>query len=76
MHPESIKNVLDKINEKSVCLVVNKPTMEIENKYIDYFKKFYNITIESNSGIEDYHIMKNAKILVCSCSTLSWIAGF
>ena len=83
IHPESIKKVLDKINEKSVCLVVNKsvclvvnkPTSEIENKYIDYFKQFYDITIESNSVIEDYHIMKNAKILVCSCSTLSWVAA-
>jgi FkbM family methyltransferase len=76
IHPESIKKVLDKINQKSVCLVVNKPKTEIENKYIDYFKKFYDITIESNSVIEDYHIMKNAKILVCSCSTMSWIAAF
>jgi FkbM family methyltransferase len=76
IHPESIKQILDKINEKSVCLVVNKPTTELENKYLEYFKKFYDITIESNSVIEDYHIMKNAKILVCSCSTLSWIAAF
>ena len=76
IHPESIKKVLDKINEKSVCIVVNKPTLEIENKYIDYFKKFYDITIESNSIIEDYHIMKNAKTLVCSCSTISWAAAF
>lgn len=76
IHPEVIKKILDKINEKSVCLVVNKPTTELEKKYIDYFKQFYDITIESNSVIEDYHIMKNAKILVCSCSTLSWIAAF
>jgi len=87
IHPESIKKVLDKINNNNICnnndicnnnicIVVNKPTTDIENKYLDYFKKFYNITIESNSVIEDYHIMKNAKILVCSCSTLSWIAAF
>ena len=24
----------------------------------------------------DYNIMRNAKILVCSCSTFSWIASF
>lgn len=75
IHPESIKKILDIINEKSICLVVNKPTSEIENKYLDYFKKYYDITVESNSVIEDYHIMKNAKILVCSCSSLSWIAA-
>lgn len=76
IHPQSIKKVLDQINEKSICFVVNKPTTEIENKYLNYFKEFYDITIESNSVIEDYHIMKNAKILVCSCSTLSWISAF
>ena len=76
IHPEAIKNVLDEINEKSICLVVNKLTTEIEIKYLNYFKEFYDVTIESNSVIEDYHIMKNAKILVCSCSTLSWIAAF
>lgn len=76
IHPESIKKILDKINEKSVCIVVNKPTTKLENKYLEYFNKFYDITIESNSAIEDYHIMKNSKILVCSCSTLSWIAAF
>jgi len=76
IHPNSIKQVLDQIKEKNICFVVNKPKTELENKYIDYFKQFYNITIESNSVIEDYHIMKNAKTLVCSCSTLSWVAAF
>jgi hypothetical protein len=76
IHPKSIKNILDKLDSKDICLVINKPKTELETKYINYFKKFYNITLESNSVIEDYHIMKNAKILICSCSTLSWIAAF
>jgi hypothetical protein len=76
IHPISIKQVLDQIKEKNICFVVNKPKTELENKYINYFKQFYNITVESNSVIEDYHIMKNAKTLVCSCSTLSWVAAF
>jgi len=76
IHPESIKTILDELNERDICLVVNKPTTELENKYIDYFKQFYNITIESNTIIEDLHIMKNAKILICSCSTISWVASF
>jgi FkbM family methyltransferase len=75
LHPEVLKNILDEINEKNICIVVNKPKLEIENKYIDYFKNFYNITIESNNIIEDFHIMKNAKILICSCSTISWAAA-
>jgi hypothetical protein len=76
IHPESIKKVLDKINKKNICFVVNKPKTELEEKYIEYFRKYYNITLECNSVIEDYHIMRNAKTLVCSCSTLSWIAPF
>jgi hypothetical protein len=76
IHPESIKNLLDKINNKKICFVINKTKTELEDKYIDYFKQFYEITVESNSIIEDYHIMKNAKILICSCSTLSWAAAF
>jgi hypothetical protein len=75
IHPISIKKVIDTININDVCLVVGKPKTELENKYINYFKKYYNITIESNSVIEDFHIMKNAKILICSCSTLSWAAS-
>ena len=76
IHPISIKNVLDQINQKNFCFVVNKITTELENKYINYFSKYYDITVESNDVIQDYHIMKNAKILVCSCSTLCWISAF
>jgi hypothetical protein len=75
MHPLSIKNVIDQVNIKDICIVVGNPKTQLENNYINYFKKYYNVTIESNSVIEDYHIMKNAKILVCSCSTLSWAAS-
>jgi len=49
---------------------------KLEEKYIDFFMKRYNIVLESNDVITDYHIMKNAKILCCSCSTLSWAAAF
>lgn len=76
IHPKSIKELLDKINEKNICFVLNKTKNILEEQYINYFKKFYNIIVESNSVIEDYHIMKNAKILICSCSTLSWAAAF
>jgi len=76
IHPLSIKKVLDQINHKDICFVINKPKTELETRYLNYFKQFYNITIESNSVIEDYYIMKNAKILICSCSTLSWVAAF
>ena len=51
-------------------------TSELELRYIEYLHANFNITIESNDIITDYHIMKNAKTLVCSCSTISWLAAF
>ena len=78
--PNSIKNVIDKINKEynyqTICIVVNKPTKELENKYINFFTKQYNnIIVESNDVITDYTIMRESNILVCSCSTLSWAAA-
>lgn len=78
--PNSIKNVIDKINNEynyqTICIVVNKPTKELENKYINFFTKQYsNIVVESNDVITDYTIMRESTVLVCSSSTLSWIAA-
>lgn len=66
---------------QNVCIVVKKITTDIEREYIEKINEFYktkynkDIKIESNSVIEDFHIMKNAKTLVCSMSTLSWCAS-
>jgi hypothetical protein len=76
MNPESLTKILDIYKDKQICFVVNKITTNLEEKYIDFFKKNYDIVLESNDVITDYHIMKNAKILCCSCSTLSWAAAF
>jgi hypothetical protein len=76
IHPESIKNILDKIGADSYCVVVNFPNTELELQYIDYLKQRFNIHVESNDIITDFHIMKNAKTLICSCSTISWSAAF
>lgn len=80
LNPLSICRILDEIdvtkNYNDICFVVNKPKKETEFKYIDFFKKRYNTVIESNEPIEDYNIMKNAEILICSYSTLSWCAAF
>ena len=80
MNPKSIKQKINEIlqgkNETPFCIVLNKPKTELENKYLSYLTKDYtNVTIESNDTITDFNIMKNAKILVCSCSTLSWTAS-
>ena len=76
IHPLSLKRVLDGLNSTSFCFVCGTISKPIEHRYIDYFKKYYDITIESNDVLEDYGIMKNAKTLVCSMSTLSWCASF
>ena len=54
---------------------MHKISHNIEQQYIDFFKKYYDITVESNDVLDDYTIMKNAKTLVCSMSTLSWCAA-
>ena len=76
IHPESVKRVLDSIGAPSYCIVMNYPNTELELSYIDYLRAHFTIHIESNDIITDYHIMKNAKTLVCSCSTISWSASF
>ena len=76
IHPESLKHVLDSIGAPSYCIVVNTPNTELELQYIEYLRAHFTIHIESNDIITDYHIMKNAKTLVCSCSTISWSASF
>ena len=81
MNPLCIKKNIDEIlknnNNTPFCIVLNKPKTEIEQKYLNFLTKNYkNVTIESNDPMTDFNIMKNAKILICSCSTLSWTAAF
>lgn len=83
INPISLSNVIDFIIDKHkldknqpICFVVNAPKHELEIKYIDFFKNKYNLIVESNDPITDFHIMKNADLLVCSYSTLSWCAAF
>jgi hypothetical protein len=79
IQPNCIKNVLDnliiKYNPENFVFVLDKPKTEFEKRYINYFTTRYNIIIESNDVLTDYHILKNAKILVSSTSTLCWIAA-
>lgn len=80
IHPESIACILDTFDCGKICFVSNKITTEFENNYINFFKNKYNhkfdIIFESNDVITDFKIMNNAKILICSLSTLCWTAGF
>ena len=76
IHPLYSKQLLESVGASSYCIVMNAPDTELELNYIEYLRKYFNITIESNDIITDYHIMKNAKTLICSGSTISWAAAF
>jgi hypothetical protein len=81
MHPDSLVPILDAIYaefppDTKTCIVVKKSSTKIEQRYIDFFCLRYPLIVESNTPIADFHIMKNARCLVCSCSTLSWSASF
>jgi hypothetical protein len=76
LHPQCIATVLENFGQQQICFVVNAPTTAFEHRYINYFKTKYNIVCESNDPITDYHIIKNAKTLVCSRSTMCWAAAF
>lgn len=78
----AIKNLIKKIEfPKNSCIVVNKPKNDFEHNFINtlqcFIKDTHNIdiNIESNDILTDFHIMKNAQILVCSISTMSWCAA-
>ena len=76
IHPSNIDTVLENYKDKQICFVMNQPTTSFEHRYINFFKNKYNIICESNDPITDYHIIKNAKILISSRSTLCWAASF
>lgn len=77
-----IYKLIDKIDDEfdNACLVCTKAKTVFEKEYIEnvqkyfYEKKNIQLVYETNDVITDFHIMKNAKILVCSKSTLSWAA--
>jgi len=80
---QSIKDLIKKLTIPiNSCIVVETLKNEYERNFIEklkiYIKKLHglDIKIESNDILTDYYIMKNAKILICSVSTISWFAAF
>jgi hypothetical protein len=73
---KKIINVLQQIDMTDACIVLKEPTTVFETAYVNEITSaFPTTTVESNSVIEDFHIMKNATTLLCSLSTLSWCAA-
>jgi hypothetical protein len=84
LHPDEIRSFLEKQREywssSQLTIVVKQSTTEMEHKYIEYVTKDWKegggtVKMESNDLMRDFHIMKNARILICSCSTLCWAAA-
>jgi hypothetical protein len=82
INKERIVDLLNRINiDDDICIVCSKPETEFELSYINYIQDFLrekniNTIFESNDVLTDYYIMKEAEILICSKSTLSWCAAF
>jgi uncharacterized protein (DUF2164 family) len=84
MHLEvkRIIELLDKVSiTDSLCIVCKKPETDFEVNYIKEvincgLSKNIQVFTEHNDTITDYYIMKEAELLICSKSTLSWCAAF
>jgi hypothetical protein len=71
------KNILS----DSLCIVCKKPVTDFENNYIQQITEYLlnkkiEFFLEHNNVLTDYYIMKEAELLICSKSTLSWCASF
>lgn len=70
----------DIIDYNNVAIVCLEPKKDFEKNYINSIRDHFKVKtgkilkIESNDIIEDFHIIKNAKNVICSLSTLSWAA--
>jgi len=67
--------VLSSIKFKNIYWVMNKATTEIEKQYLNYLINKWGGVYKEQTIEEDFFIMRSAKILICSLSTLSWIAS-
>ncbi len=76
IHPDCIVDVMSYINSDEYTIVLNKPKNDIEINYVNYLKSKFNIILQTGTILEDFHVMCQAETLVCSSSTLSWIASF
>jgi hypothetical protein len=75
IHPSSYDNILKDYAEP-ILFIHKKEEDKYDIKYINYFKKKYpNSIFFCGNVIDCYNIMRTSKILVCSNSTMSWVAA-
>jgi hypothetical protein len=75
IHPDDYAKVLASIPHKKILWVMNKPTQEIEHRYLSYLQMKYGGEYATHSLEEDMALMRQATKLVCSRSSLSWISS-
>ena len=82
---EYMLQLFDKIKDifyKKTAIVIETPTSDADIKYLntilEWFKKnsLPIPVIESNDMLTDYNIMKQAKTVISSMSTLCWAAAY
>lgn len=75
LHPKSIDNVLEKC-EGPFLFIHKSIESNYDKLYIDYFKNKYTDAIFfDGSVIDSYNLMREATTLICSNSTMSWVAA-
>lgn len=72
---------LSAFTNKRIALVVenktNKDELEVINRHVSWFKsRNLNISVESNDVITDFKLFTHCETLICSHSTLSWMAAY
>lgn len=80
VNPLYMRDLWNKIalaKDKTVCIVVYPSNSVTEDQYIRFLQDLIpHAILEMNCDpMRDYNILRNAKTLVCSCSTMSWIAS-
>ena len=88
IHPENIQPVFKKAVEKALSkeenqnqdnpkigIMVDHRKTELETKYVEYMLEVCPAAeiLENNHLMTDYNILRNAKHVIASCSTFSWI---
>jgi hypothetical protein len=76
MDQKYLDSVLEKC-EQPFLFIHKKESNNNDIKYIDYFKlKYPTSYFYTENVILSYNLMRHAEVLVCSRSTMSWLAAF
>ena len=84
LHPECVRDIFSKTissiqDASKIAILVDHQETELEKRYVEYIREVYpTATIISGNAdiLYDYNLIRNAKHVICSCSTFSWISVF